>query len=153
MTVELIKRMMDACYLAKRARDMLPPLPDGVQPSYIQFLDAIQKLQAKEMQVRVSDLSDALDLPRPGVTRTVKEMEAKGYLTKQVSAQDGRVTYLSLTEAGKALSREYDADYFRELASYRAGIPEADAECTIRTLEAFHAIMCERRNSLEKRSI
>lgn len=151
MTVELIKRMMDACYLAKRARDLLPPLPDGVQPSYIQFLDAIQKLQAKGMQVRVSDLGDALGLPRPGVTRTVKEMEAKGYLTKQVSAQDGRVTYLSMTEVGKALSRKYDADYFRELAPYLECIPEADAECTIRTLETFHAIMCERRNSLEKR--
>ena len=151
MTVELIKRMMDACYLAKRARDLLPPLPDGVQPSYIQFLDAIQKLQAKGMQVRVSDLGDALGLPRPGVTRTVKEMEAKGYLTKQVSAQDGRVTYLSMTEVGKALSRKYDADYFRELAPYLECILEADAECTIRTLETFHAIMCERRNSLEKR--
>lgn len=40
MTIELIKRMMDTCYLAKRARDMLPPLPNGVMPSYIQYLDA-----------------------------------------------------------------------------------------------------------------
>ena len=46
MKVELIKRMMDACYLAKRARDMLPPLPEGVMPSYIQYLDALQKLEA-----------------------------------------------------------------------------------------------------------
>ena len=151
MTVELIKRMMDACYLAKRARDMLPPLPEGVMPSYIQYMDAIQKMEARGLQVKVSDLSDALSLPRPGVTRTVKEMEAKGYLKKQVSAEDGRVTYLSLTEAGKALSREYDADYFRALAPYLESISEADAECTIRTLEAFHKIMCERRTSLEKR--
>ena len=35
MTIELIKRMMDTCYLAKRARDMLPPLPNGVMPSNI----------------------------------------------------------------------------------------------------------------------
>ena len=106
MKVELIKRMMDACYLAKRARDMLPPLPEGVMPSYIQYLDALQKLEARGVLVRVSDLSEALGLPRPGVTRTVKEMEAKGYLHKQVSAEDGRVTYLSLTEAGKQLSRK-----------------------------------------------
>ena len=102
MKVELIKRMMDACYLAKRARDMLPPLPEGVMPSYIQYLDALQKLEAQGVLVRVSDLSEALGLPRPGVTRTVKEMEAKGYLHKQVSAEDGRVTYLSLTEAGSS---------------------------------------------------
>jgi len=29
------------------------------------------------IQVKVSDLSDALSLPRPGVTRTVKDMEAR----------------------------------------------------------------------------
>ena len=151
MKVELIKRLMDACYLAKRARDMLPALPEGVMPSYIQYLDAIQKLDAQGVQVKVSDLSAALGLPRPGVTRTVKEMEAKGYLKKQASAEDGRVTYLSLTEAGFALSRKYDADYFQALAPYLDAIPEQDAECTIRTLETFHAIMSERRNSLENR--
>lgn len=150
MKVELIKRMMDACYLAKRARDMLPPLPEGVMPSYIQYLDALQKLEAQGVLVRVSDLSEALGLPRPGVTRTVKEMEAKGYLHKQVSAEDGRVTYLSLTEAGKQLSRKYDADYFQELAPWMDRISEEDAECMIATIETFYQIMAERRTSSEK---
>lgn len=150
MKVELIKRMMDACYLAKRARDMLPPLPEGVMPSYIQYLDALQKLEAQGVLVRVSDLSEALGLPRPGVTRTVKEMEAKGYLHKQVSAEDGRVTYLSLTEAGKQLSRKYDADYFQELAPWMDRISEEDAECMITTIETFYQIMAERRTSFEK---
>ena len=151
MKVELIKRMMDSCYLAKRARDLLPDLPDGVMPSYIQYLDVIQKLESEGRQARVSDLSDALNLPRPGVTRTVKEMETKGYLKKQASAEDGRVTYLSITEAGKRLSRKYDTDYFRELAPCLDGISEADAECTIRTIEKFYQVMCERRDFFEKR--
>lgn len=151
MTVELIKRMMDTCYLAKRARDMLPPLPDGVMPSYIQYLDTIQILEADGLRVKVSDISDALNLPRPGVTRTVKEMERKGYLKKQISGEDGRVTYLSLSEAGKELSRKYDSDYFQSLLPYLDGISEADAECTIRTIEKFYQVMCERRTSFEKR--
>ena len=87
MTVELIKRMMDACYQAKRVRDLLPPLPEGVMPSYIHYLDSIQKLEQQGVQVKVSDLSDALNLPRPGVTRTVKEMEAKGYHLKRPPRQ------------------------------------------------------------------
>ena len=151
MTVELIKRMMDACYLGKRCRDMLPPLPDGVLPSYIQYLDKIQGLEAGGVQAKLSDLSDALGLPRPGVTRTVKEMEAKGYLAKQTSPEDGRVTYLSITEAGRQLSQKYNADYFCALAPYLDRIPEEDAECTVRTIETFYQIMYERRNSLEKR--
>ncbi len=82
MTIELIKRLLDACYEAKRIRDMLPPLPDGVTPSYIHFLDVIEQMEINGTSVKVSDISDALNLPRPGVTRTVKEMEQKGYLTK-----------------------------------------------------------------------
>lgn len=102
------------------------------------------------MRARVSDLSDALNLPRPGVTRTVKEMERKGYLQKQVSAEDGRVTYLLLTDAGRLLSKKYDSDYFQSLAPCLDDIPEADAECTIRTIEKFYQVMCERRNVHEK---
>ena len=101
MNIALIKRMMDACYQAKRVRDLLPALPDGVLPSFIQYLDAIQTLEQQGVQVKVSDLSDALSLPRPGVTRTVKDMEARGLLTKQTSPEDGRVTYLTITEAGR----------------------------------------------------
>ena len=41
MDIELIKRMMDACYQGKRIRDMLPPLPDGVSSSYIQYLESV----------------------------------------------------------------------------------------------------------------
>lgn len=77
-------------------------------------------------------------------------MEAKGYLKKQVSAEDARVIYLHLTQAGQALSRKYDADYFQGLAPYLEGISEADAECTIQTIEKFYQLMCERSDSLER---
>ena len=150
MTIQTIKTLLDACYQAKRVRDMLPPLPQGVMPSYIHYLDCIQKLERQGVQVKVSDISDALNLPRPGVTRTVKEMEAKGYLTKTASAEDGRVTYISLTEAGAQLSKKYDTQYFNALAPLLQDIPEADVETTIRTIEAFHQVLCERRISLEK---
>ena len=50
MTIELIKQLLDACYLAKRAREMLPALPEGVTSSYIQCLDVIQKLQTRGIQ-------------------------------------------------------------------------------------------------------
>ena len=35
MTVEKIKALLDACYQAKRARELLPALPKGVTSSYI----------------------------------------------------------------------------------------------------------------------
>ena len=150
MTIETIKRMLDACYQGKRIRDMLPPLPKGVTSSYIQYLDVIQSLERNGIHVKISDISDALNLPRPGVTRTVKDMEARGLLTKQTSPEDGRVTYLTITEAGRALSRKYDAEYFSSLVPALEVIPEEDAETMIRTIEIFYQIMVERRDSLEK---
>ena len=140
MTIELLKRMMDACYQAKRTRDMLPPLPEGVTSSYIQYLDIIEAMQNEGLQAKVSDISDRLSLPRPGVTRTVKEMEQKGYLKKTVSPEDGRVTYLTLTETGQMLSEKYNQQIFSTLASYMEGFSEEDAECMIRTIDQFYHI-------------
>ena len=82
MTISMIKALLDACYQAKRARELLPALPKGVTSSYIQYLDTIETLERQGVRVKVSDISDVLHLPRPGVTRTVKEMEDKGYLQK-----------------------------------------------------------------------
>ena len=150
MTNEKVKRMLDACYQAKRIREMLPPLPEGVMPSYIQYLDAIQKLEKKDIHVKVSDISDVMNLPRPGVTRTVKEMEKKGYLSKIASPDDGRVTYISITEEGWKLFCKYDEKYFGELSADLSDISEEDADCMIRTIEKFYQIMCERRGHYDK---
>lgn len=84
-------------------------------------------------------------------TVTLKEMTAKGYLTETASAEDGRVTYLSITEEGAALHRKYDTEYFAVLAPFMEKISDEEAECTIRTIEKFYQVMYERRNSLEKR--
>ena len=138
MTSEIIKRMFDACYQAKRTREMLPPLPEGVRSSFIQYLDTIQSLEGQGVQVKVSDISDAMELPRPGVTRTVKEMEEKGYLKKMASEATN-------------LSQKYDEQYFKSLLPYMEEISDEDAECMIRTIEKFYQIMCERRKHYDER--
>ena len=149
MDIRTIKAMFDACYQAKRIRDMLPALPKGVTPSYIHFLDTIESLQQQGIHVKVSDISDALHIPRPGVTRTVKEMEAKGYLCKHTSQTDGRVTYISITQAGKELSQVYNKQYFDRLVPLLQDISEEDARCTIQTIERFYRIMSEEGITIE----
>ena len=139
MTNEKIKRMFDACYQAKRIRDLLPPLPQGIMSSHIQYMDVIHSLE-----------KDAMNLPRPGVTRTVKEMEAKGLLQKIASPEDGRVTYISITEYGEKISQKYNEQYFTELAPYLSDISEEDADCMIQTIEKFYQVMLERRTHYVK---
>ena len=150
MEISAIKSLLDACYRAKRVRDMLPELPQGVAPSYIQYLDVIENMESRGVQARVSDISDALHLPRPGVTRTVRDMEEAGYLCKSVSQSDGRVTHLSITPAGRELSQTFNARFFSILSPMLEGISDADAECTVRTINRLYTVMSERRINLER---
>jgi MarR family transcriptional regulator, organic hydroperoxide resistance regulator len=149
MDIKVIKALLDACYQAKRVRELLPPLPNGVAPSHIQYLDTIENLEKRGVKVKVSDISDALSLPRPGVTRTVREMEDNGYLKKTASDEDGRITYLLITDAGRKLSQTYNEQFFSQLAPLLQDIPEEDAECTVRTIKKLYQTMSERRISLE----
>lgn len=149
MDADKIKRMLDACYVAKRIRELLPELPEGVTPAYIQYMDMIHKLQEQNENVKISDISDILKLPRPGVTRTIKEMEQKGYLKKTASSEDGRITYITITEKGEKLSDKYDKNYYNRLSKYLDDISEEDADCMINTIEKFYKVMSERRVDIE----
>ena len=148
MTTQQIKTLLDVCYKAKRARELLPALPKGVTPAHIQYLDTIEGLACQGMQVKVSDISDALAIPRPGVTRTIKEMEDRGYLEKEASDADGRITYLTITDAGKVLLQIYNEEFFSKLSPLLSDISEEDAECTVRTIEKLYQVMSERRVTL-----
>ncbi len=92
MTVKLIKQSDRRVPFGQAGVRHDAAAAKDVLPSYIHVLDTVHTLEAAGGPVRVSDISDALGLPRPGVTRTVKEMEAKGYLTKSGQPDDGRVT-------------------------------------------------------------
>ena len=71
-------------------------------------------------------------------------MEKKGFVQKTASPDDGRVTYLSLTEHGTEISEKYNENYFNELTPYLDDISDADADCMVQTIQKFYDIMCER---------
>lgn len=149
MKPDKIKKMLDACYMAKRVRDMLPELPDGITSSHIRFMDTIQKLEAQGQRVKVSDISKELNIPRPGVTRTIKEMEANGCLKKISSDEDGRITYITLTDEGEKLSEKYNCRFFLSLSECMDDISEQEADCMICTIDKLYKIMCERKARYE----
>lgn len=150
MTTRNIKHLLDAFYQAKRVRELMPALPKGVTPAFIHYLDTIAALQQQGVRVKVSDISDALHIPRPGVTRTVKDMVDGGYLEKAASEEDGRVTYLTITEKGRMLSQVFDSAFFAQLTPLLADVSDEDAATTIRTIEKVYQIMSERRIHVEQ---
>ena len=150
MTTRNIKHLLDAFYQAKRVRELMPALPEGVTPAFIHYLDTIAALQQQGVRVKVSDISDALHIPRPGVTRTVKDMVDGGYLEKAASEEDGRVTYLTITEKGHMLSQVFDSAFFAQLTPLLADVSDEDADTTIRTIEKVYQVMSERRIHFEQ---
>lgn len=150
MTTRNIKHLLDAFYQAKRVRELMPALPKGVTPAFIHYLDTIAALQQQGVRVKVSDISDALHIPRPGVTRTVKDMVDVGYLEKAASEEDGRVTYLTITEKGRMLSQVFDSAFFAQLTPLLADVSDEDAATTIRTIEKVYQVMSERRIHVEQ---
>ena len=136
MKSEKVKEMLDSCYMAKRILDMLPKLPEGVLPSYVRYLETIIELEEKNQKVKVSDVSEVLNLPRPGVTRTIHAMEEKGYLKKETAKHDGR---------GKMIFEKYKKDYFQKLALCLNHVSNDEADCMIQTIEKFYEVMCEGR--------
>ena len=150
MTTRNIKHLLDAFYQAKRVRELMPTLPKGVTPAFIHYLDTIAALQQQGVRVKVSDISDALHIPRPGVTRTVKDMVDGGYLEKAASEEDGRVTYLTITEKGRMLSQVFDSAFFAQLTPLLADISDEDAATTIRIIEKVYQVMSERRIHVEQ---
>lgn len=145
MTGDKIKEVMDACYLAKRVRDMLPKLPNGVTSSHIHYLDTIRRLESSKDRVRVSDISDELGLPRPSVTKTIKDMEKLGFIEKKTTQEDGRVVFISITAAGKDLVDKYVDQCFSELSLEFADISDEDADHMIETIEKLYEVMSRRR--------
>ena len=150
MTTRNIKHLLDAFYQAKRVRELMPALPKGVTPAFIHYLDTIAALQQQGVRAKVSDISDALHIPRPGVTRTVKDMVDGGYLEKAASEEDGRVTYLTITEKGRMLSQVFDSAFFAQLTPLLADVSDEDAATTIRTIEKVYQVMSERRIHVEQ---
>ena len=144
MTRDKVKKVMDACYLAKRARDLLPTLPNGVTSSHVHYLDTIRKLELKTDSVRVSDISDKLGLPKPGVTKTVKEMEKLGLVEKHADKTDGRVVFLKITAAGNALLDEYVDELFGKLSRELGDVSDEDADAMIETVEKLYRVMRKR---------
>lgn len=144
MTKEKIKQVMDACYQAKRVRDMMPKLPNGVTPTHIHYLDVITKLELDGTDVKVSDISDELGLPRPGVTKTIKDMERLGFVEKKASEADGRIVYIRRTQAGRDLVDKYVDEYFTGLGEALVDITDESADTMIELIEKLYEVVSKR---------
>ncbi|WP_437382403.1 MarR family winged helix-turn-helix transcriptional regulator [Aerococcus urinaeequi] len=98
--------------------------------SYLYVLYAISKL---EENVRITDVSKEMLISSPNITALVNEMEKKGFVIRERSQTDKRVSYITSTKEGKELLDKYYLQYKKEVAS-SIDISEEDLMTTIETL-------------------
>ena len=110
--VEEIKEFLDACHKAKRIAEMMPELPEGMTPRHVHVIDAIYQLERTGEMVKVSDVSEYLEVTRPSITRLIRELETLGAVSKIADTQDKRIVWLELTDLGHRYYAKYIRRYF-----------------------------------------
>lgn len=141
MNTDLIKKFLDACQEAKKVTELMPKLPKGMKPRHIHVIDMIYILSQKKAYVKVSDISEALKVTRPSITKLVNELENDNVVVKNSEYSDNRITTLTLTPLGKRYYESYVAEYHNWLTELFTDIDEEDILVTVETINKAYEIM------------
>lgn len=77
---------------------------DGLVPSHGDILFCLYKNEKMTMK----DIADCIHRTRPTVTVLVDKLEKLEYLKRELSQEDNRYTYITLTEKGKGFKETFE---------------------------------------------
>lgn len=141
MDITTVKKFLDACHEAKRITELMPELPEGMSPRHIHVIDVIRRLEMNGRVVKVSDVSDCLNVTRPSITKLVSELENLGAIAKFQDGADRRVVRISLTGLGQKYYDFYVEKYHNWLAEQLSDIDSEAMEITARTISRAYAVI------------
>lgn len=147
MKVESVKLLLDTCAEASRLEQLLPPLPPGITPRCVRVIEQIAILSRQNSAVRVSDISEMLDVTRPGITAVVRDLTAMGYVTKGCDDQDRRIVYVALTEKGWDLFGTTVEEYHARLTEVLQEIGDDGAEALSRIVHRAMELIAQDTNN------
>lgn len=150
MNTEFIKKFLDSCQEAKKITELMPKLPDGMKPRHIHVIDAIHILSQKKEYVKVSDVSDELQVTRPSITKLINELEDKNVIVKNSEYSDNRITTLTLTLLGEKYYETYVAKYHNWLAELFVDIDKENILVTTETISKVYKLMKLNKMEIEK---
>lgn len=143
MKVKSVKLLLDSCAETSHIEQLLPPLPPGVTPRCVRVIEQVAILSRQNKPVRVSDISEMLDVTRPGITAVLRELTAMEYVVKSRDDSDSRVVYVALTDKGRELYRTIVTDYHAHLAEVLAEIGDEGAETLSRIIHRVMALIAQ----------
>jgi MarR family transcriptional regulator, organic hydroperoxide resistance regulator len=83
------------------------------------------------------EIARRLGLATPTVTRAANRMEAAGLLRREPHPHDGRMVRLRLTDRGRSLEKDVDAEITRVTERALAGLSPADRDALTRALASI----------------
>lgn len=95
---------------------------------------------AKHGPLRLSDLAQLEGVSAPSMTRTVSELETRGYLVRRPDPADGRAALVAATDSGVAAVFDARAARARLIAELLTGLGEADAASITAALPALERL-------------
>ena len=93
---KFLKMYFDSCKEVYQELDY-GELLTGRQFAYLRMID-------KHNEVTMSELADLFQLSKPTITEMIRRFEETGLIEKRRCKNDGRVSFISLTNQGKLLA-------------------------------------------------
>ncbi len=142
-TSDLVIPILESLWLAKKATELLPELPSNMKASHIRVLHTIHQQLAQNGSVRVSDVSSALQITKPSITKLINELAELAMLKKVTDAADKRIVLLELTPPGQDCVQQYVLDYHAKLATLFSRLEREKYLSLIDTVAFIHQSMQE----------
>jgi len=95
---------------------------------------------AKRGPLRLSDLAQLEGVSAPSMTRTVAELEARGYVVRSPDPVDGRAVLVAAADAGTAAILDARSARAQVVAELLASLDEADAAVIAAALPALERL-------------
>lgn len=134
MRIENVRMLIDLCAEAAHLEQLLPPLPPGITPRCVRVIEQVALLEERQKVVHVSDISEMLDVTRPGITTVLGQLQRAGYVEKNRDDRDSRAVCVRLTDTGRGLYRTAVVEYQSHLSRVLKKIPDEDVQAAARTL-------------------
>ena len=84
---------------------------------------------------RAAFLSDALNIPRPGITRILNSLESQDFIKREIDPENRRSIHLEITEKGIAALDDARTAVLADVQNITSALGETDCETLIALLE------------------
>lgn len=141
--INFVSQIINSLLIAKKAIEFMPELPNHMKSSHIRVLYTIYKKRNEIQFVRVTDVSMAMEITKPSITKLISELVSLGAVQKSVSDIDKRVVLVELTSFGERCVQKYVLSYHAKLAKHFSNLDEKKYLSMIETLDFIYQSMEE----------